>query len=57
MWNLGLLVGLSVLSCNTDAVSKAVSTLFFTTQLAGLLTHVYFGDRAKIKSWPPSDYE
>ena len=26
-------------------------------QLAALLTHIYFGDRARYKAWPPEDYE
>ena len=28
-----------------------------TAQLAALLTHIYYGDRSKYKSWPPEDYE
>ena len=26
-------------------------------QLAALLSHIYYGDRAAAKVWPPSDYE
>ena len=43
---------LSFVPANTDSTA----CLYFL-QLAALLTHIYFGDRARYKAWPPEDYE